>query len=384
MSKRFIRSIVFAFVLSGIVLATENSNSMSFNTLPSVEIPLVDGKGSKKLFFDPMTCRDSKGNWYLSWVRQVKLDGGPVKEMATFYKVVDKNGNTIVPLKRIMWRGGGVLVDSHDRIWYLQKPIYSLDILVYRLKLNGETVWKTTVKKANMNLTVRLFDKQGNLYIIGDLGEGGYRRMPLYYIVIAPNGEIVKEVTKIPYEKEIEKDISGDFSGCFISPDRIFICGRVRTGKYIKDEFGYGVAYDSQDSLLYFVMDTNGNIVTEPKIISFKKVAFRKAVDAYLPLDVSKAGNGSIIVSVTSTDENLKHILYQVKFSVEGKLFPSPTLTEVKSLPAISKLKEEKGIKLKHRTWHRPQYKHIEEYYLFGFDNEGTFYYTKKFFPWKW
>ena len=190
-------------------------------------------------------------------------------------------------------------------------------------------------------------------------------------------------MTRINYEgkSSYQHGIHGPLVATFTSDRNILIFARLLGSK----------GRPSNDDFLYFLMDTDGNILTDVSHINIRKAAFRKIEGTYLrDLDLVTLSNGEIIISACSPYLNAEYFnieqnsIYQVRFSKEGKLVKAAQAVSTKPLPfnrlpetAIKRIQRDFG-------WERSTDKRWNLYYLFGFDNEGTFYYSKKSFPWKW
>ena len=327
---------------------------------------------------------DETSNLHVAWYQELRDSLGRPLGLAMFYKMVDKDGKVRIDKKQVGWAGlnPNITVVTKIEDYVIIAAIQSTAVSIIRLNSEGEIV-SNKFLKWNFSPESILKNRDGNLFVIGVLNEGCWRKRPIFHAIFKPNLEIESDLTRINYEDKssYQYGIHGPPVATFTSDHNILIFTRLLGPK----------GRPSNDNFLYFLMDTDGDILTDVSHINIKKAAFRKIEGTYLrDVDLVTLSNGEIIISAWSPYLNAEYFnieensIYQIRFSKEGKLIKAAQAVSTKPLPFDGL--PETGIKRIQRDFGREMStdKRLNVYYLFGFDKEETFYYSKKSFPWKW
>ncbi len=338
----------------------------------------------------PAATIDSEGNLHVVWDEYVRdtTDSWSGANYI-FCEKIRKDGHVVIDKTKVSRAAHlpnlRIATDESGSL-YIVSTAQHTGLYVARLSAEGDVVYTIARDSWKMRPDALLVDRDRNLHIIGSLISGDLSGGPLYYATFGRSGMVRRDITLISKGGTFEQ-LTNDLAAAFTKRHTILVCSRVRTNEVKMNKFGYVRVRDSQQDFIYFLVDTQGNLLTEPRRVSVEEEGFRKIPGKWLGgIDMTRLPNGDIIVSMSSTlvrDGEFEDAIYQLKFSPDGSLI-HPAKLELMEPRPIEELPETVTPKVQVMTWHRPQYKHINEYYLYGFDSKGNFYYSTKSSTWRW
>lgn len=389
---RFLCSIIFfpGFVYLSVFFVFEKNNSDAYEET----LRTIGGVHSSAVEFNNCMMFDNTKQLHVAWNQLVPDEWG-YRYYTTFYQKIDTKGNIIVEkikLGRTLDKPYVTIGSLKDGQVYVSWTLGAYSPVFPPLSLlsidTGGNIIKPTLEIEAWAIGKHrvLVTPDDGVFIIWTILEGNATGgLPLYYSAVSSEWKVIEPLGELMYrDKQVRT--SEDFCGMFLTKNKILVCSRTFTGDCWMDDNSRSIRLrDSLDELTYFIVNTEGKLLTKPVNIPIKQYAFRVVEDVYLPNVELIEFNNELILLMTSLkriNNSWKDSIYLLKFSKDGKVI-LPEKTEYVTAIPVERLPDEIIPKIQQKTLIRERAKNINEFYIYGFDDTGKFYYSRYAYPWE-